>query len=57
MQSAEKIRTSITMDEDLYQKILDMRAKKEYQRMSVSGIINEILRETLEGQLTENPAR
>lgn len=49
---ANVVRTTITIDNDLFEKVLAMRAKPENARKSISRIINELLDKELTKQET-----
>lgn len=42
-----KVRTSINFDVDVFEGILSMRADLQYARMSISKIVNELIRNAL----------
>lgn len=42
-----KERTTVNFDADVYQKVLEFRAKPEYARMSISAIVNMLLERVL----------
>lgn len=48
-----KVRTSVNFDADVYQKVLALRAKPEYARMSVSAIVNMLLERALNDKRSE----
>lgn len=43
----DKERTTVNFDADVYQKVLELRAKPEYARMSISAIVNVLLERAL----------
>lgn len=48
-----KERTSVNFDADVYQKVLELRAKPEYARMSISAIVNKLLTKALDEKRKE----
>ena len=42
-----KERTTVNFDSDVYEKVLALRAKPEYARMSVSALVNMLLERAL----------
>lgn len=51
----EKERTTVNFDADVYQKVLEFRAKPEYARMSISAIVNMLLERALNEKRDEWP--
>lgn len=48
-----KERTTVNFDADVYQKVIELRAKPEYARMSISAIVNTLLERALNEERTE----
>lgn len=42
-ENVERVRMTANIEAELYERLLMLRAKKHYRRMSVSGIVNELL--------------
>ena len=49
----QKTRLTVTFDDDVFQGILALRARPEYARMSISKIVNVLLKKALEMQEKE----
>lgn len=52
----DKERTTVNFDADVYQKVLELRAKPEYARMSISAIVNVLLERALAEKRTDQTA-
>ena len=52
----DKERTTVNFDADVYQKVLELRAKPEYARMSISAIVNVLLERALADKRTDQTA-
>ena len=52
----DKERTTVNFDADVYQKVLELRAKPEYARMSISAIVNALLERALAEKRTDQTA-
>lgn len=50
-----KERTTINFDADVYQKVLELRARPEYARMSISAIVNRLLDRALNDERGKRP--
>ena len=49
---SSKERTTINFDADVYRKVLEYRARPECARMSISAIVNELLKRALDEKRT-----
>lgn len=64
MARGDKERTTVNFDANVYQKVLELRARPEYARMSISAIVNKLLERALndearaktEGETNSHPA-
>jgi len=55
--TVKKVRTTITVDEETYNKILRLRGTDDrYLRMSVSGIVEDMIKRQLCGGADQRPA-